>query len=422
MIVTHKERKPNSRFKPIIAALIICLLAAGWHYNFFGMLDKVRDVNPILGFFLGPSDRPAEIPDDAIFIRQYGGVDPDSASQDEIEEGMNKGEQELYQAIQDMESEFYIDSKYMLMDYEQIPIEAFWVDTWVMEEWKNSLGDACYRVEMKYNCTAEERIAMQNEIDQAVAEYVSATESAHDNWEKELIIHDKLVTDITYDQSKERTHRGTIYGALVEGEAVCEGYARAYTYLLDRAGVQGSYIATTWKSEDDNDPGHAWNSVPSTSNSCLVDVTWDDPDKFDAYGNPYILHDYFLIAPEEAERLDDHQHPYPSSDSTDSVESNYHQVEGWYQTSYDPDQLTAIFANQIDRDKNLLTVKYSDEETFGQAANSLLGYNWEDPNGWDGSRLFTIIAAAGGNNYDNLSVSINEELYIINVYLNPQTT
>lgn len=44
-------------------------------------------------------------------------------------------------------------------------------------------------------------------------------------------VHDWLIEYLSYDSSS--TNRGTIYGALYEKKAVCEGYARTYKYILD---------------------------------------------------------------------------------------------------------------------------------------------------------------------------------------------
>jgi len=112
--------------------------------------------------------------------------------------------------------------------------------------------------------------------------------------QKALLIHDRLALHCEYDQ--ERLENGTIpdesyniYGILAKGKAVCEGYAEAYKYLLEKVGIN-SVICT---SEILN---HAWNIVYIDNTPYHVDVTWDDP-VWDICGR--VLHKNFLISSDE---------------------------------------------------------------------------------------------------------------------------
>ena len=93
------------------------------------------------------------------------------------------------------------------------------------------------------------------------------------DYEKELAIHDYIVTHCEYgyeDYSNDYAYRA--YGALVQGKAVCNGYAEAMALLLNCVGVE-SDIMTGWA----NGELHAWNRVKLDGNWYQVDSTWDDP-------------------------------------------------------------------------------------------------------------------------------------------------
>ena len=45
-----------------------------------------------------------------------------------------------------------------------------------------------------------------------------------------------------YDVTVSRPNAHTAYGAIVEGYAVCDGYANAYNDLLGRVGVTATYV------------------------------------------------------------------------------------------------------------------------------------------------------------------------------------
>lgn len=96
-----------------------------------------------------------------------------------------------------------------------------------------------------------------------------------------LALHDDLAAHCRYDESL--THK-TEYDALVNGVAVCQGYAEAYMDLLHRAGVECVVV-------DSEAMNHGWNLVKLEGQWYHVDVTWDDPSP-DTAGQ--VNHDHFL--------------------------------------------------------------------------------------------------------------------------------
>ncbi|MDR0805036.1 MAG: hypothetical protein LBN42_04560 [Oscillospiraceae bacterium] len=127
--------------------------------------------------------------------------------------------------------------------------------------------------------------------------------------EKEYLkgIHDTIINGTTYGSAKFTNfvgktdrHGSFAYCALVEGESVCAGYAKAMMLIAAYAGINVAYQGGY---SDENDPGsaHAWNLIYPVDGSApkLIDVTWDDPVYVDANGNPTgengLTYDYFYI-------------------------------------------------------------------------------------------------------------------------------
>lgn len=107
-----------------------------------------------------------------------------------------------------------------------------------------------------------------------------------------LALHDWLVMNCAYDMrlAESSTLDGaqppfTAAGALVDGTAVCMGYARAYQMLCDAAGIETYFIV----SEKMN---HAWNAVRLEGELLFIDCTYDDPvpDRPGLAG-----HEFFLV-------------------------------------------------------------------------------------------------------------------------------
>ncbi len=108
------------------------------------------------------------------------------------------------------------------------------------------------------------------------------------DYEKELAIHDYIVANCRYgqkDETKEYAFRA--YGALVQGVAVCNGYAEAMSLLLTCAGVENGIMTGSAEGVL-----HAWNMVKLDGQWYQVDATWDDPIP-DA--GEFVSHTYFNL-------------------------------------------------------------------------------------------------------------------------------
>ena len=69
----------------------------------------------------------------------------------------------------------------------------------------------------------------------------------------------------------ERTAPFTADGALVDGKAVCAGYARAFVLLCRAAGMDAIDVA------GDEGMNHGWNAVRLEGETYFIDCTFDDP-------------------------------------------------------------------------------------------------------------------------------------------------
>lgn len=105
-------------------------------------------------------------------------------------------------------------------------------------------------------------------------------------------IHDRLLDRITYRSGQANPVDGTLYGGLVNGAAVCNGFSRSFQYLCQRAGIPCYFIEGT----SIRGIPHSWNMVLLDGEWYYVDVTWD------ASSYPRCYHDYFLLSLKEMER------------------------------------------------------------------------------------------------------------------------
>jgi len=118
-----------------------------------------------------------------------------------------------------------------------------------------------------------------NKIDAMVQAYNNKVKDIKTNYtnisygdlKNEYIVHDYILENSSYDRATtipEISH--TAYGVLVNGVAVCDGYAKATKQLLNDCGIESEIVINT--AED-----HAWNYVNIEGQYYYLDVTWDDP-------------------------------------------------------------------------------------------------------------------------------------------------
>lgn len=133
-----------------------------------------------------------------------------------------------------------------------------------------------------YLLSGDELTRARAGFEDAIDEILSGIDADWNDFEKELYLHDALAERIEYDYTFAGANIYNAYGALVEGEAVCEGYAEAFQTLLHRAGIE-SYIVTGRSRGE----GHEWNLVRIDGDWYFVDLTWNDQEEelFHAYFN-----------------------------------------------------------------------------------------------------------------------------------------
>lgn len=110
-----------------------------------------------------------------------------------------------------------------------------------------------------------------------VRDYILSNLEGKTDYEKIKMVHDYLVDSIEYDSSLSKDNIYNIYGALVSRECVCEGYAKAFQYLMNEVGIDNVIVIGTGTNSNNKTESHAWNYVKLNNNWYAVDVTWDDP-------------------------------------------------------------------------------------------------------------------------------------------------
>ena len=117
-------------------------------------------------------------------------------------------------------------------------------------------------------------------------------------------IHDYIINNTKYDINRSDNgdttyHSDTAYGALIEGYAICGGYADSMKLFLDKLGIPNFKISSE---------NHIWNAVYVNNNWYHLDLTWDDP--VNKNGSDVLEYNYFLIDTIELLNQEGEQHQF----------------------------------------------------------------------------------------------------------------
>ena len=111
----------------------------------------------------------------------------------------------------------------------------------------------------------DEAFNSSEEVDRAIAQVEKVKDQvlkdARGSVENKIkLVHDYLIDTIDYDLNAGSSVYD-IYGALVNRRVVCEGYAKAFKYILDDLGIPCIIVCGTGTNSSGNTESHAWNYV-----------------------------------------------------------------------------------------------------------------------------------------------------------------
>lgn len=157
------------------------------------------------------------------------------------------------------------EGDYLLWQFEGIEASvAYYIDD----------DDMCC-MEITYTCTyftnAEQEKAVDNKLEEVFDELDVDDQN---DYQKIKAVYNYICTHTKYDKENlnndEYMLKYTAYAALIDGKAVCQGYAALFYRMMLELGVDTRLIPGTGKSEP-----HGWNIVELDNIYYNVDATWD---------------------------------------------------------------------------------------------------------------------------------------------------
>lgn len=234
----------------------------------------------------------------------------------------------------------------------------FWVSGYMYT--KHTMGDKVTSIDFSPNYTVdkEERIKLQEQIDQKVDEILSGISDDEDDYEKVKYVFETLIEEADYD--KESENNQNIISVFVDGKTVCQGYACATQYLLKLLDIQSAVV--TGKA---NGESHAWNIVRMDGNYYYVDTTWGNSRYLNEENSEkkYVNYNYFGMTTEEVSMTHQAEVFFDLPICT-ATGDNYYVYEGLYFTEWDPDRIGGVFQKAWENKQGKVSVKFSTNELY----------------------------------------------------------
>lgn len=291
--------------------------------------------------------------------------------------------------------------------------------------WYKTLSMCGTEVNLFYGASAEEITVLQKRIDEVVPKYLEGIDDSMSAYDVALRMHAKVISSVDYDMialNKQQQEGGpakdkidylrTICGVLLDGKAVCEGYARAMQYLLQKCGIECAEVAGhIRKDTGEFDGAHAWNILKIDGDYYHLDATWDDgSNTVQTVKSTDLGFDYFCITTDELMRTRDTDLCPTDLPVCNATRGNYYYHNDLVLATYDLDKIKAIAQSAAENKRSSFTLKCKSKALYDQTLSRLCA------NGQDCYDVLKVAAKIDKQILSNTySYSYNKNIWTITV-------
>lgn len=234
-------------------------------------------------------------------------------------------------------------------------------------------------------------------VEDKVADILKGMPDTGDEYLKVKYLYDTLITGTHYELSA--ADNQNICSVFLNGKSVCQGYAKAFQYLANRAGIECSLVLGHVKDGEE----HTWNQVAVNDNWYYLDATWGDAsylfgDSRQAQRKETSVINYDYLCVSAALLFITHKPDMPVElPQCVAMADNYYVREGLFFTGYDGDRLADIFDSAYEQGKKTVTLKCSNHSVYRDMYRVLL----------DEQRIFEFIRSDGTVAYTDNKEQMN---------------
>lgn len=226
--------------------------------------------------------------------------------------------------------------------------ELFYVEGYSCTRYTRAQKTVAIEFTGTYSMDHDMAASRWQEISDEVDRILAGAPQSRDDYTKVKYAYETIILNTDYDEKAPDNQN--IYSVFVGRRSVCQGYAKAFQYLLNRMDVECTLVQGTVAETEE---GHAWNLIRADGGFYYVDTTWGDVSYRNADENPegadnpiQISYDYLCITTEQLLRT----HTPEEKDKLPictATADNYYVRENALFSEYDKEQMKQLVNRNI---------------------------------------------------------------------------
>lgn len=264
---------------------------------------------------------------------------------------------------------------------------------------------------LSYKLSSEQIRRNQAAIDAEVDKILAGITSDMSQYDIVKYFYDYLAGSIIYDDEAENCTN--IYGGFIGKRALCQAYAKGFTYLCNKVGIESLMITGDANDSSNREP-HMWNMVKLGGEWYHIDPTFARAES--ETRGVYIRYNYFCVSDEMLKNkrdVYDQSYSYPKAVSE---KCSYFVHSGLVAEDWDTlyEMLTEQILKSAKEKSVIVQVRCADNDLYSEAKERFFGYKEK--------LAIQIMTEANEKSKvkfktDNISFSYDDDLYIISLYL-----
>ncbi|HAG69512.1 MAG TPA: hypothetical protein DCL38_06025 [Lachnospiraceae bacterium] len=292
-------------------------------------------------------------------------------------------EKELYDVIHDLLVNFKEDIVLPTVDTDMIDHaftcvlidhpEIFYVKGYSIKTYTRDGKVERIAMSGTYTMNESQVASLTSELDDYFAGCADTIPENADEYAKVKAVYEYIIRNTEYDLRTPNNQN--VLSVFVGNRSVCQGYAKATQYILNRLGIFCTLVEGVVRENE----AHVWDLVRIDGDYYHVDTTWGDASYKLVSGNdenglpepPEINYDYLCITTDEILKTHTIREVVPLMECG-SIRDNYYVREGLYFTLVDDEGLKKAFSRAYDEGMLTITLKCSDDEVYEDMTEYLL--------------------------------------------------
>lgn len=241
----------------------------------------------------------------------------------------------------------------------------FWMNGYTYHTYQRGDKVVGLTFEPRYTMTQKSKEQKSKQIEDRITEWLADLPEDADDYQKSKYVFETLIDRVDYDKNAKDNQ--SIISVFLGGATVCQGYAEATAYLLDRLGVPSMVVSGTAANES-----HAWNYVILDGEGYIIDTTWGNSRyRGEGDGMKHVNYAYLNVTTAEIEKTHTARMMINVPECR-SLKNNYYRREGLFFETYAQDHIGNTFSDAYYSGAKDISVKFASQESYEQTEDYFL--------------------------------------------------